>query len=430
MSKKITELPAAASLAVNDVIPVVSVAGPTTQKATVAVLRVAILPASLTSEVSGILPVANGGTGSSSLPAGGLAGQTAMAFGDAASESNANVFTGTAITTERSAARTLTNASMSGAANTFTAIPLTTAVSGVLPTANGGWSASAAETLTNKTIAGASNTLTVRIANDVSGLGAGVATFLGTPSGANLAAALTTALPDTKGGTGITALGAGVATLLAAAPTGTVALVGNTSPTFRTGVLLNNPANTFAYTFTPAAIAAARTITLPLLAGNDTMVCEAFAQTLTNKTAVLASNTITDTSQALGDIAYCNGTRFVRFARGTTAGQSLTATATTIAYSSNPGVAAQAVAALAIDWATGQVFTKTLSAGANTFTFSNATSGLAITVRVTGAASTLTWPTVKWAGGVAPTQTASGTDVYTFVHDGTSIYGSVVQAMA
>ncbi len=45
-------------------------------------------------------------------------------------------------------------------------------------------------------------------------LGSGVATFLGTPSGANLASALTTALPDTKGGTGLTALGTGVATFL------------------------------------------------------------------------------------------------------------------------------------------------------------------------------------------------------------------------
>lgn len=45
-------------------------------------------------------------------------------------------------------------------------------------------------------------------------LGTGVETFLTTPSGANLASALTTALPDTKGGTGLTALGAGVATFL------------------------------------------------------------------------------------------------------------------------------------------------------------------------------------------------------------------------
>lgn len=92
--------------------------------------------------------------------------------------------------------------------------------------------------------------------------------------------------------------------------------------------------------------------------------------------------------------------------------------------------AAVAVSAMAIDWSLGTVFTKTLDAGANTFTFSNAASGMVIVVRVTGAASTLTWPTVRWAGGVAPTQTASGTDVYTFVHDGSNIYGSVVQAMA
>jgi hypothetical protein len=60
------------------------------------------------------------------------------------------------------------------------------------------------QTLTNKTIAGASNTLTVRLANDVTGtlpvanggtgitsFGSGVATFLGTPSSANLIAAVT-----------------------------------------------------------------------------------------------------------------------------------------------------------------------------------------------------------------------------------------------
>ena len=92
--------------------------------------------------------------------------------------------------------------------------------------------------------------------------------------------------------------------------------------------------------------------------------------------------------------------------------------------------AAIAVSAMAIDWALGAVFAKTLAAGANVFTFSNQASGMVIVVRVTGAASTLTWPAVLWAGGVAPTQTASGTDIYTFVHDGTNIYGSVVQAMA
>ena len=56
---------------------------------------------------------------------------------------------------------------------------------------NGTLETAATQTLTNKTIDGASNTLTVRIANDVSGLGTGVATFLATPTSANLASALT-----------------------------------------------------------------------------------------------------------------------------------------------------------------------------------------------------------------------------------------------
>lgn len=174
-----------------------------------------------------------------------------------------------------------------------------------------------AQTLTNKTISGASNTLTVRLASDVTGtlpvanggtgitsLGTGVATWLGTPSGANLASALTTALPDTKGGTGLTSLGTGVATFLGTPSsanlasacsdeTGTGSLVFGTAPLFKTTINLNNPGNTFKYVITPAAIAADRTLTLPLLAGNDTAVCEAFTQTLTNKTIAGASNTLT-----------------------------------------------------------------------------------------------------------------------------------------
>ena len=50
---------------------------------------------------------------------------------------------------------------------------------------------STAQTLTNKTINGANNTLTVRLANDITGFGTEVATFLATPTSANLAAAVT-----------------------------------------------------------------------------------------------------------------------------------------------------------------------------------------------------------------------------------------------
>lgn len=92
--------------------------------------------------------------------------------------------------------------------------------------------------------------------------------------------------------------------------------------------------------------------------------------------------------------------------------------------------ATTAIPALAIDWSLSATYSKTLAAGGNTFTFSNATDGQCIIVVLTGAASTVTWPTVKWASGAAPTQTASGIDVYTFVKVGSTIYGSVVQAMA
>lgn len=50
---------------------------------------------------------------------------------------------------------------------------------------------STSQILTNKTIDGANNTLTVRLANDISGFGTGIATFLATPTSANLIAAIT-----------------------------------------------------------------------------------------------------------------------------------------------------------------------------------------------------------------------------------------------
>ena len=66
------------------------------------------------------------------------------------------------------------------------------------------------------------------------------------------------------------------------------------------GLELNNPANTFQYIFAGAAILADRTVTMPLLASNDTFVTQAFTQTLTNKTISGASNTITNVSLTTG----------------------------------------------------------------------------------------------------------------------------------
>ena len=61
--------------------------------------------------------------------------------------------------------QTVTNKTISGASNTISNVSLTTGVTGTLPVANGG--------------------------TGITSLGTGVATFLGTPSSANLAAAVT-----------------------------------------------------------------------------------------------------------------------------------------------------------------------------------------------------------------------------------------------
>lgn len=82
-------------------------------------------------------------------------------------------------------------------------------------------------------------------------------------------------------------------------------------------LLINNPAGTFAYTIASSAIAANRTITLPLLTAPDTFVTAAFGQTLTTKTINLVDNTVTDTDAATGDIIKHNGTRYVKMAKGT-----------------------------------------------------------------------------------------------------------------
>ena len=87
-----------------------------------------------------------------------------------------------------------------------------------------------------------------------------------------------------------------------------------------------------------------------------------------------------------------------------------------------------------IDLSKGVVFSKTVSAD-TVFTFVNAPSGRAATFNLiitNGGSATITWPaSVKWTDAAAPTLTASGVDVLTFMTpNGTTWYGTLAIANA
>ena len=93
--------------------------------------------------------------------------------------------------------------------------------------------------------------------------------------------------------------------------------------------------------------------------------------------------------------------------------------------------ATSTISASAIDWSLSNSFYKTLAAN-TTFTFSNAQDGQVITICLLNTTSnyTVTWPTIKWAGGTAPTMTTGAKyDVYTIYYNATvgAYFGSYVQ---
>ena len=366
----------------------------------------ATLPIDLAADVDGTLPVANGGTGITSLGSG------------------VATFLGTPSGANLAAALTTALPDTKGGTG-LTA--LGTGVATFLGTPSGANLASALTTALPDTKGG----------TGLTALGTGVATFLGTPSGANLASALTTALPDSKGGTGLTALGTGVATFLgtpsganlgtaltsALAAAKVVQATGTGFVTVASGVLdaaasaVGAGVMTFLATPSGANLASALTTALPDSKGGTglTALGSGVATALGTFSSANIKAACTDETGSGGALVFATSP-----------------TLTTPVINGQIQGTAVGIIEMDISWGAGPIQAKTLASGANTFTFSNQASGMMITVRVTSHAggSTLTWPTVLWSGGAAPTQTSTGVDVYTFVHDGTSIYGSVVQAMA
>jgi hypothetical protein len=86
-----------------------------------------------------------------------------------------------------------------------------------------------------------------------------------------------------------------------------------------------------------------------------------------------------------------------------------------------------------VSWNNSNIQTFTLANNPTTFVFTNPNAGATYILIIKQAAMgshSITWPgTVKWPGGTTPTMTTTANryDIYTFIWDGTSYYGSFVQ---
>ena len=126
-----------------------------------------------------------------------------------------------------------------------------------------------------------------------------------------------------------------------------------------------------------------------------------------------------------------NGTTIQELQSGDTAnlpsGQPLTNPAVTdyteTAYTANTSTA------ITVSLSNGTVQVLTLT-GSPTITMPSAVAGKSFIIYLkTGSGSyTVTWSTVKWSGGTAPTVTATASkmDIYSFFSDGTNWYGVTV----
>lgn len=352
----------------------------------------------LGADVSGTLPISHGGTNST----------TALSGSSIAISNGTALVQGAAGTTT-----TLLHGNASGAP-TYSAAVLTTDVSGVLPVANGGTNSSAG--LSNNRIMQSSGGAVVE-ASAITASRALKSDVNGIPVASTATAASIDALSGTNTGDQTITLTGNVT------GSGTGSFAATIANAAVTAAMLATSAVDVSTTVVTGTLAAGR---FPALTGNVTTSAGSLTTTIASgavSSAMIASGAAaTNVGTLAGDIVGTLPNPTLKTASAISTAVTLSS-AITYKASVTPG-------ALAIDWATGNTFSKTIS-GNSTFTFSNATDGQTIVFQLTTTgAFTATFPTAKWPAGTQPVQTATGTDVYTFIKIGSTVYANVVQAMA
>lgn len=212
----------------------------------------------------------------------------------------------------------------------------------------------------------ASTSHTHAISTDITGLGTGIATALAVNTGSAGAPILyngNAGTPSALVGTNITGTAsgltagavtgftAGAGTLTGPASSGVAVTLGNNETITgvktmsglnviqhsSSGLTVRNPANTFTYTFTGGAIAANRTLNIPVITGTDTLAVLGLAQTFTGVQTFTSPATTTSITTASTSFTAWAGATTLLTIGGTGASASMFAPSTLDTTSSTTG---------------------------------------------------------------------------------------------